>query len=65
MYSIYNTLAYCNNEKKDYPNMIFNWEKAKEYLEQLSDIENQKNMGHLLNSLGMAYFGTNNFKKAQ
>ena len=45
--------------------MIFNWEKAKEYLEQLSDIENQKNMGHLLNSLGMAYFGTNNFKKAQ
>ena len=45
--------------------MIFNCEKAKEYLEQLSDLEDQKNMDRLLNSLGMAYFGTNNFKKAQ
>ena len=33
MYSIYNTLAFCYNEKKDYSKMISNWEKAKGYLE--------------------------------
>ena len=33
MYFIYNTLGYCYNEKKNYPQMIESWEKAKEYLE--------------------------------
>lgn len=36
--------------------MIESWEKAKEYLEQINDQDTQKNMGHLLNNLGMAYF---------
>ncbi len=34
--------------------MIDSWEKAKGYLEKFSDAEQQKNMGHLLNNLGMA-----------
>ncbi len=32
MYFIYNTFGYCYNDKKNYDLMIFNWEKAKDYL---------------------------------
>ena len=33
MYFIHNTLAYCYNEKRNYQQMIENWEFAKKYLE--------------------------------
>ena len=65
MYFIHNTLAYCYNEKRNYPKMIENWEIAKNFLEKNNDSDYLKNMGHLLNNLGMSYFGCNTLNKAQ
>ena len=63
MYFIYNALAYCYNEKRDFPKMIENWEIAKNFLET-NDPDYLKNMGHLLNNLGLSYFGCNILDKA-
>lgn len=65
MYFIYNTIGYCYNERKDYESMIKYWELAKENLLKMEENENKKNLGHLLNNIGMAYFACNNLQKAQ
>jgi len=44
--------------------MIQHWEEASKYSDSIDNPENQKNLGHILNNLGLAYYGNNRVEEA-
>lgn len=57
MFFILSTLGSSYSEKKMYDQMFQYWEEAVRYLEDHQDSqENKKQLGHLLNNLGMQYY---------